>query len=143
VGKLRDDPRPGPICFRLPDRLYGMLEEFLERHGLTRSEGMRAIVEEWLALERYRSLEFRDGPFGRRAAVRDGPEVWEVISVREASGEGPNAVYAHFSWLDREVVDEALDYHRWNPGPIDRLVAERRRLARLAEAERPSTEREP
>jgi hypothetical protein len=37
-------------------------------------------------MDRYPKLEFRDGTFERRAALRDGPEVWEIVFFSVTTG---------------------------------------------------------
>ena len=74
-------PLPRPICTRIPVELEAELEARFLDLDWSPSEGLRAIVSEWLALGRFPELEFRDTAVGRRAAIRGGPEVWEVAAV--------------------------------------------------------------
>ncbi len=120
---------PRPLCTRLPVTLETELEERFAVLEWSPSEGLRAIVREWLALGRYRGLEFRDTAFGRRAAVRDGPEVWEVVQAAGDARREIGRAEAHFSWVRREALAEALAYAEEFPADIDRILARNRRLA--------------
>jgi hypothetical protein len=49
------------------------------RMRLSRSEVARTLLEEGLRMEAHPGIVFRPGPTGRRAGLKDGPDVWEVI----------------------------------------------------------------
>jgi len=120
---------PRPLCTRLPRDIESVLEARFEALDWAPSEGLRAIVGEWLALQRFPSLEFRDTAFGRRAAVRGGPEVWEVAQgAGEERRVGP-ALESHFSWVARAGLEEALAYAEAFPGEIRKILERNRRLA--------------
>lgn len=121
-------PLPRPLCTRIPPDIEARLEERLDDLDWSPSEGLRAIVREWLALDRFPGLEFRDTVVGRRAAIREGPEVWEVAAV--ASDADPAAAKAHFSWVPGGAVEEALAYAAEFPAEIRRIIDRNRRLAR-------------
>ena len=126
-------PLPRPICTRIPVELEAELEERFLDLDWSPSEGLRAIVSEWLALGRFPELEFRDTAVGRRAAVRGGPEVWEVAAVAGpgfASVEGLEVrVREHFSWVATEALEQALGYAAAYPAEIERIIDRNRRLA--------------
>lgn len=52
-------------------------------------------------MEEPRGIVFRDGPTGSRAALVDGPDVWEICWVARQLGSGEKAV-------DRLVEDFSL-----------------------------------
>lgn len=119
---------PRPLCARLSPELEEELAVFFDEHGWGPSEGLRVVIEEWVAASAIPDIEFRSGPLGRRAAVRGGPEVWEIVSVaHEAPAD--HDLYAHFSWLDRRKVLAALEYYERFPEPIDAILARNERLA--------------
>lgn len=119
---------PRPLCARLSPQLEEDLAVFFEEHGWGPSEGLRVVIEEWIAARAIPDIEFRSGALGRRAAVRGGPEVWEVVSVaHEASAH--DDVFEHFSWLDRERVRAALEYYERFPDRIDAILERNERLA--------------
>lgn len=122
-------PLPRPLCTRLPREIEAELEARFKPLDWSPSEGLRAVVREWLALQRYPSLEFRDTAFGRRAAVRGGPEVWEVAQVAGDGGEVDAGLESHFGWVPRAALEDALAYADAFPAEIRRIVERNRRLA--------------
>jgi len=122
-------PLPRPLCTRLPGELEAELEERFAALEWSPSEGLRNVVREWLAAHRFRELEFRDTAFGRRAAVRGGPEVWEVAQVAGDEREIGERVESHFSWVGRDALVDALAYAAAFPAEIGRILERNRRLA--------------
>lgn len=119
---------PRPLCTRLPATLESDLEEVFLAQDWRPSEGLRVIVQEWLAAQRFPQLEFRDTRAGRRAALREGPEVWEI-----AAAAGPNramsaAVGQQFAGIRGEALEEALRYAREFSDEIDRVIAREERF---------------
>lgn len=117
---------PRPLCTRIPPELEAELESRFADLEWSPSEGLRAVVREWLILGRFSHIEFRDTALGRRAALRGGPEVWEVVAV--ADGD-PSRALAHFNWVPGESVSEALAYAEEHPAEIRRIIDRNRRLA--------------
>lgn len=124
MSKLSDQP----TSLRLPAWLEDELEEEFERAGMSTSEGMRRALEEWWALRAYDHIEFREGLTGRYAAVRGGPEVWEIVMVASFYGEDREGLREHFGWLEAEAVDEALDYYERFPDRVDDRIEENERV---------------
>jgi hypothetical protein len=126
---------PGsPITTRLADWLDEELKEIFRAAGEGRSEGLRRVVEEWWTLQNFPHLEFRDGPWGRRAALRGGPEVWEVVSAAREYEADRAGLAEHFAWLEPAALEESLAYAARFPDAVQALIAENDRIARrLAE----------
>lgn len=120
---------PRPLCTRLPLELESELEDHFAALDWSPSEGLRSIVREWLAVRRFAALEFRDTAFGRRAAVRGGPEVWEVAQAAGEPRRVGAALESHFSWVARAALEEALAYAEAFPGEIRKILERNRRLA--------------
>jgi len=119
---------PRPICTRMPPDLEVELERRLDELDWSPSRGLRNIVGEWLAVQRYPDLEFRDTALGRRAAIRAGPEVWEVVAVADSPGVTDGGV-AHFSWVRPTAIEQANAYAAEAPEEIRRIIERNRRLA--------------
>lgn len=120
-----------PLSVKLRPWLEEELRAEFEERGESVSEGLRRLLEEWWALRNLSAIEFRDGVTGRRAAVRSGPEVWEIISALQDHEGDIDALSEHFSWLDEEDLDAALKYYDRFPEPIDELIQENERTARF------------
>jgi GNAT superfamily N-acetyltransferase len=71
-------------------------------------------------------IHFRSGPAGRRPALVDGPDVWEVIRVvRNVEATGERAVEEAAQWLGlgRDRVEAALRYYAEYGPEIDDWIA--------------------
>jgi len=78
-------------------------------------------------------IVFRDGPGGRRAALADGPDVWEVVeTLRAVQGDRSPPRLAQKSGLPVRTVVIALDYYSHYPGEIDEQIADNARAAEEA-----------
>lgn len=104
------------------------LERRFAEQGWSPSEGLRTVIREWIAARRFPRIEFRDTAVGRRAAVREGPEVWEVVSVAGPGGVD-GRVRERFSWVDARGLEDAIAYAEAFPDEIREIVDRNRRLA--------------
>ena len=70
---------------------------------------------------------FRSGPTGRRAALADGPDVWEVVrglqQAREGKGDPVRRLMASTS-MRAEQIRLAADYYAAYPAEIDTRIRE-------------------
>jgi len=83
-------------------------------------------VDEGLSMEDHPGIHFRSGPAGRRPALVDGPDVWEVIRVVrnvEATGERALEEAAQWLGLDGDRVEMALRYYAEHGPEIDDWIA--------------------
>lgn len=110
------------------------LEEELRREFEERSEsvsaGLRRVLEEWWAVHHLPGIEFRDGLSGRRAAVEDGPDVWEIVALLRDYNGDRDALREHFGWLDEDALASAVAYYERFPESIDALLEENERTGR-------------
>ncbi len=84
---------------------------------------------------RFPGIAYRDGPTGRRAALVEGPDVWEVIRDVKAStaeGEERARLVAEAGGLTAAQVRLAVDFYAAYPGEIDeRIEADQRAADRV------------
>lgn len=117
---------------RIEDWLKEDVETFWEAHGEKPSPGLRRVIQEWWAIQQFPALTFRDGVSGRRAVLRDGPDVWEVAMVARDYGDDRERLHAHFPGVvDRDVLGQALAYAGRFPDEIAALLADNARVERL------------
>lgn len=124
------------LTARVEDWLDREVREFWEEHGVGPSSGLRHVVEEWWTLQRFPRLEFRDGVSGRRAGVRGGPDVWEVVlAARDYDGDR-DALAEHFGGrVPQEALGEALEYAGLFPDAVESRIAENLRIERMLSGE--------
>lgn len=120
------------ITARLDEWLEREIRAFWEAHGEGPSAGLRRVAEEWWALQTFSSLEFRDGVSGRRAGVRDGPDVWEIAMVAKEYGDHREGLYEHFGgFVTREALQHALAYAERFPDAVSAMLERNARMERL------------
>ena len=122
---------PRPLCARISRELEAELERVFSEQQWSPSEGLREILLEWLAVQRFPRIEFRETRAGRRAALRGGPEVWEVAAAAGPSRAMSAAVGQRFAGTRTEALEEALTYAKAYADRVDPIVAREERLARL------------
>ncbi|WP_423926655.1 hypothetical protein [Candidatus Palauibacter sp.] len=122
---------PRPLCTRLSREVESELERIFFEQQWTPSEGLRAILREWLSVQRFPQIEFRETRAGRRAALRGGPEVWEVAAAAGRARAMSAAVGQRFAGTRTEALEEALAYAKAYADEIDPIIAREERLARL------------
>lgn len=124
-----------PITTRLPDWLDDELKNHFAKHRVGRSEGFRRVVEEWWVLTNLPAIEYRDGVSGRRASVRGGPDVWEIMMVARDFRDDADGLREYFEWIPAENLDQAFAYARRFPEQIEYELEENDRVGRWLEAE--------
>jgi hypothetical protein len=120
---------PSPFSMRLGERTMARLEAHGRRRGETKTRTAERLIEEGLRLEDHPGIVFRDGPSGRRAALPNGPDVWEVIATLQSCGKkGERAIAAAAEWASLSVgqVRAAVGYY----GEYREEIDERIRLNR-------------
>jgi len=121
-----------PATTRLPDWLERAFRTFWREHGEGPSVGLRRTVEEWWATQQFPAIEFRDGVSGRRAGLREGPDVWEVAMVARDYGNDLGRLATHFGGrVSRDALTQALAYAARFPEEIDQWIAENERVGRF------------
>lgn len=117
---------------RLADWLERDLRAFWQEHGEGPAVGLRHVVEEWWAMQHFPAIVFRDGISGRRAALRDGPDVWEVMMVARDYGDDMGGLAGHFGGaILPDALTQAVAYAERFPEEIDGWIAENERIGRF------------
>lgn len=120
------------VSARLDDWLKESLEEFWRAHGEGPSTGLRRVAEEWWGMQRFPAIAFHDGVTGRRARLRDGPDVWEIAAVWRDYAPDQAAFHEHFApYVDRDALDQALAYAERFEEEIEAAIQHNERLERL------------
>lgn len=72
--------RAGQLNARMQLGVLTRLERRSRELGEPKSRVAERLIDEGLRMEEFPGVVFRSGPSGRRAALLDGPDVWEVIA---------------------------------------------------------------
>lgn len=121
---------------RLDADIVARLKTQSAREGLSASQLAERYIDEGLRAEEFPGIEFRPGPTGRRAALMDGPDIWEIVrdvrAAREAGAAEPHALVAAASDLTDAQVRLAAAYYTVYPDEIDaRIAADEELVERL------------
>ncbi len=122
---------PVSLRFRRPELKEQLAEEAAAR-GLSTSALAEELIDEGLRMQRHPGIVFRPGPAGRRPALLDGPEVWEVIGGLIGGDVPPEERVARsidLFDLRREDIEAALAYYAEFTDEIDGWLAELDRLS--------------
>jgi hypothetical protein len=126
-----------PLSIRFSDEVYERLRRYADRSAEPLSTIAQQAVSEWLSMAEHPGVVFRDGPTGRRAALRAGPDIWEVAAVlAQQAGSPDNRLAAAGEHLGLPVrqVEVAAAYWAAHRAEIDRRIA-----ANLDAADREAT----
>jgi hypothetical protein len=127
---------------RLDDELRRRLADMAFREGTSLTELIERYLREGLACAAHPGIVFRDGPAGRRAALADGPDVWEIVAAlpRHTGTEAARvASLAEESGLSQHQIVVAIEYAAANRAEIEAWIESNERA--LVEAERVAGER--
>jgi uncharacterized protein (DUF433 family) len=91
------------------------------------AEMTKILVEEAIKLRDYPDIIFTEGPTGRRATLRNGVDVWEVIEPYLTSGKDPTMLRESYATIDEALLRTALRYYEAYPEEIYGLIALSRR----------------
>ena len=72
------------LSLQIDSATLEQLESRSARTGEPVSDLARRHIEEGVRMEARPGINFRDGPAGRRPALEQGPDVWEVARVVRA-----------------------------------------------------------
>lgn len=114
------------VSFRIDSEIFERLERRGRQVGRRRPELMNRYIDEGVRMDDHPGIVFRSGPAGRRPALVDGPDVWEVVRVlRNVEATGDQAVEEAARWLGlrREQVEVALRYYAEYTEEIDDWIA--------------------
>jgi hypothetical protein len=114
------------IRFRRPEVLERLRAEAGARNVST-SAFAEDLIEEGLRTRRHPMIVFRDGASGRRARLRGGPDVWELVGGLVGGDVPPDehiARAAEHLGLSHQQIDAVLDYYTDFTTEIDEEIAE-------------------
>lgn len=116
-----------PLTTRLPEWLDREIREYFKSNGIGVSTGMKQIAEEWWIMRNMPSIEMRDGVTGPRAALENGPDIWQIIMVKEDYGDDLKGLSEHFGDLPIEDIERALAFYELFPDQVDAKLHENER----------------
>lgn len=112
-----------PLSLRLPDELAEKVRRMavLERRSL--AEMVRLLTEEAVRMREFPEIVFVDGPTGRRASLRNGLDVWEVIEPYALAGNDWDVLRQSYPDMHEARLRAAVRYYEAYPEEIDARIA--------------------
>lgn len=119
--------RGGQLSARMDEAVLARLETLSKREGQPRSRVAEQLIDEGIRMREFPGIVFRSGPAGRRAALADGPDVWEIIrglKRARSGGEDPLELLRASTDLSRAQIQLAADYYISYPDDVDARIRE-------------------
>lgn len=83
-------------------------------------------------MQTFPAITFQDGVSGRRARLRSGPDVWEIVSVWRDYDPDVDGFREHFApHVYPAHLEQALAYASRFPQEIEEALAQNERIERL------------
>jgi uncharacterized protein (DUF433 family) len=93
----------------------------LERRSV--AEMVRILTEEAIKMREFPDIVFAAGATGRRAVIRGGLDVWEVLEPYLLSGMDWQALRESYPDIDEARLRTALRYYEAYPEEIEARIA--------------------
>jgi hypothetical protein len=127
-----------PLSIRFTPSLLARLRQRANATPGASAAGLaQRLIDEGLRMADHPGVIFKDGPSGRRAALANGPDVWEIIKfLREVDERGPGAIdaAAEVFAADTSRIAAAISYYGDFADEIDAEITEADEASARAEA---------
>jgi hypothetical protein len=117
---------PRPTSFRLSEELLERVDAEAAASGTSATALVTSLLDEGLKSRRFPGVVYRAGPAGRRAALANGPDVWEIVrAVRRTPGQGEQRLQrvADETGLGLDQVRLAVNFYSAYPEEVDARIA--------------------
>lgn len=124
-NKDNDDMRAimtSPVSLRLSSSLDRKVRTLAQLEHRSISDTVNMLTEEAIKIREFPDITFVDGPAGRRAAFRKGPDVWQVLEPYTLSGCDWEVLWQSYSHLGEALLRTALRYYEAYPDEIDARI---------------------
>ncbi len=112
-----------PVSLRLPDTTAEKVRRLAAVERRSFAEMVKVLTEEAVTMREFPGIHFVHGPTGRRARLREGPDVWEVLEPYLLAERDWEALRASYPELDEAVLRTAIRYYESYPAEIEARVA--------------------
>lgn len=112
-----------PISLRLPETTAEKVRAIAAIEHRSFAEMVRVLAEEAIKMREFPDVLFADGPTGRRAALRDGLDIWEYIEPFFLGGKDWKALRASYPDVEEAKLRSALRYYEKYPEEIEARIA--------------------
>lgn len=119
----KDIVMASPVSLRLPKKMAEKVRRIAASEHRSTAEMVRVLTEEAIKMREFPDIAFTEGPTGRRAAFRDGLDVWEIIEPYLLGGK--DWLFLRQSYPDEEEgkLRAAVRYYESYPEEIEARIA--------------------
>ncbi|MHB0874982.1 MAG: hypothetical protein ACYC5O_02935 [Anaerolineae bacterium] len=114
---------PSPTSLRLPRAMAEKVRTIATLEHRSFAEMVRVLTEEAIKMREFPDIVFTDGPTGRRATLRGGPDVWEVIEPYLLAGKDWSVLRQSYPEMDEAKLRVAVRYYESYPDEIEARIA--------------------
>ncbi len=117
---------PQLVSARLPDSTAERVRRYARRKQRSVNETIVTALEEWLRLNEFANVEFRDTPDGRRPYMKGSRlPVWWVVKLAKQYDMDAERTAAYFGGhRSLAWVQSALNYYAAFPDEVDEAIAD-------------------
>ena len=112
-----------PLSLRLPRELAEKVRTIAALEHRSIAETVKMLTEEAIKMREFPEITFIEGPTGRRAAFRRGPDVWEVLEPYVVAGQDWNVLRQSYPDTEESILRTAVRYYEKYPEEIDARIA--------------------
>jgi uncharacterized protein (DUF433 family) len=112
-----------PVSLRLTEQFAEKVRNLAAIERRSVAEMTKVLLEEAVKMREFPDIEFMNGPTGRRASMRTGPDVWEIIEPYYLAGKDWDVLRESYPDLDEGTLRSALRYYEAYPEEIEARIA--------------------
>jgi uncharacterized protein (DUF433 family) len=112
-----------PVSLRLPDSLAAKVRTIAALEHRSFAETVKLLAEEAIKVREFPDVTFTNGPTGRRATIRGGLDVWEIVEPYLLSGKDWTVLQESYPDHPEAVLRAAICYYDAYPDEIEARIA--------------------
>ena len=110
---------PSPVSLRLPEEIARKVQTIATLQQRSAADTVRILTEEAIKGREFPEIVIVEGPTGRRATLRDGLDVWEVLEPYIVAGRDWLALRESYPDVDGAKLRLAVRYYESYPDEIE------------------------
>lgn len=112
-----------PLSVRFPQATAEKVRHIAAMEHRSIADTVKILTVEAVRQREFPEIVFVDGPTGRRASLRNGPDVWEILEPYVIAGEDWDVLPASYPFLDEAQLRSAVRYYASYPAEIVARIA--------------------
>src|SRR5579864_8215298 len=112
-----------PVSLRLSKAMTEKVRAIAALEHRSFAETVKTLTEEAIKTREFPDIIFVNGPAGRRASLRQGLDLWEILEPYAVAGNDWDALRDSYPHLDEAILRAAVRYYESYPDEIDARIA--------------------